>query len=125
MDCLHTKIIRIKNFCASLDCFFAFKMSLAITYDPSKSGEFILDALPYIDDAEYDDTHRKFAMQMIEEEQKVYPKTKNYLKQFPKPDYEKFLTPRLREEFERMKEKKVGRFILFSPYCFRIWKNWI
>jgi hypothetical protein len=46
-------------------------------------------------------------MEMIEEEQKLYPMTKNYLKRFPKPDYDKFLTPRLREEFERMSEKKV------------------
>jgi hypothetical protein len=82
-------------------------MALAIKYEPLKSDEFILDALPYIDDSEYDDTHRTFAMKMIEEEQKLYPKTKNYLKRFPKPDYEKFLTPRLKEEFERMKQKRV------------------
>lgn len=81
---------------------------LAITYDLSKSDTFVLDALPYIDDTEYDETHRTFAMKMIEEEQKMYPKTKNYLKRFSKPDYDKFLTPRLKEEFDRMKQKKVG-----------------
>lgn len=84
------------------------KMALAIDYDPSKSDEFILDALPYIDDAEYDEKHREFAMKMIEEEQRVYPMTKNYLKAFSKPDYEKFLTSRLKEEFERMSQKKVS-----------------
>jgi glutaredoxin 2 len=93
-------------------------MTLAITNGSSKLDDFILDALPYIDDAEYDDTHRKFAMQMIEEEQKVYPKTKNYLKRFPNPDYDKFLTPRLKQEFERMKEKKVGNYRLISVRSF-------
>jgi hypothetical protein len=83
-------------------------MALAITSGTkSKPEDAFVDALPYIDDVQYDETHRKFAMEMIEEEQKLYPMTKNYLKRFPKPDYDKFLTPRLREEFERMSEKKV------------------
>lgn len=82
-------------------------MALAITSGQVKNDDFILDALPYIDDAEYDETHREFAMQLIEEEQRVYPMTKNYLKKFPKPDYEKFLTQRLKNEFDRMSEKKV------------------
>jgi arginine deiminase len=102
-------------------------MTSAITSGPVKADDFILDALPYIDDAEYDDTHRKFAMQLIEEEQRVYPMTKNYLKKFPKPDYDKFLTQRLKNEFDRMSEKKVcfWKVIVTVFFMFRTWKRWI
>ena len=93
----------------------------------ANKDDFILDALPYIDDAEYDDTHRKFAMGLIEEEQRQYPKTKDYLKKFPKPRYERFLTDRLKNEFERMSAKKVGRSfkqIFYTLKCFfRKWKR--
>lgn len=33
--------------------------------------------------------------------------TKNYLKNFPEPDYDKFLTPRLKEQHARMMKKEV------------------
>ncbi|CAD5206800.1 unnamed protein product [Bursaphelenchus okinawaensis] len=71
------------------------------------SNDFVLDALPYIDDAEYDESHRKFALSMVEEEQKRYPMTKDYLKKFPKPNYGKFLTPLLEDEFKRISEGKA------------------
>ncbi|KAI6182902.1 Pre-mRNA-splicing factor SPF27 [Aphelenchoides bicaudatus] len=58
-------------------------MSLAITY--GKPDDFILDALPYIDDAEYDETHRKFAMQLIEEEQRDMEKLNMSRYEIPAP----------------------------------------
>ncbi|KAI6178188.1 Pre-mRNA-splicing factor SPF27 [Aphelenchoides besseyi] len=71
----------------------------------NKKDTFVLDALPYVDDQEYNEQHRKFAMGLIEEEQRIFPKTKNYLRPFAKPNYNKFLTDRLTGEFMRMEQK--------------------
>lgn len=46
-------------------------------------------------------------MQLIQTECRNYPMTKNYLKNFPEPDYDKFLTPRLKEQHARMMKKEV------------------
>ncbi|CAD5209956.1 unnamed protein product [Bursaphelenchus xylophilus] len=95
------------------------------------SDDFILDALPYIDDAEYDDSHRKFALSMVEEEQKRYPMTKDYLKKFPKPQYDKFLTPLLQQEFQRINEAKpmpefdMSRYMVPAPSTSADRQTWV
>ncbi len=69
--------------------------------------ENVLDALPYIDDANYSDEHREFALRLIQEECQKYRPTKNYLAHLPKPNIKQFLTPRILEEHKRISEKKV------------------
>jgi len=82
----------------------------------NKQNEFILDALPYIDDVAYDETHRRFALEMIEEEQRVYPMTKDYLRKFTKPNYDCFLTQRLQGEMERISQKAEMEKLDMSRY---------
>jgi hypothetical protein len=82
---------------------------LALPSSRSKveSNNNVLDALPYIDDVEYTESHRQLALKLIQEECKNYPMTKNYLKNLPEPIYAKFLTPRLKEQFSKMDKKEV------------------
>lgn len=95
------------------------------------SDEATLDALPYIDDVNHTEAHRQLALQIIQEECKNYPLTKNYLEHLPEPNYDRFLTPRLKEEIERIQEKReperidllryegsrVNRFQCINKFC--------
>lgn len=83
-------------------------MAQLVLTSGQNTNDFVLDALPYIDDAQYDESHRRFALKLIEDEQKRFPLTKDYLKNFSKPNYSKFLTPSLEGEFKRMSEGKVN-----------------
>uniref|UniRef100_A0A1I8B8K5 Pre-mRNA-splicing factor SPF27 n=1 Tax=Meloidogyne hapla TaxID=6305 RepID=A0A1I8B8K5_MELHA len=77
---------------------------LAIRQD--KVEGIVLDALPYIDDVNYTEEHKQLAMKLIEAEMKKFPMTKNYLRNFPEPDYDKFLTPRLIELQQQIANKQ-------------------
>lgn len=86
---------------------------LALPSTSSGRDDDVLDALPYIDDVGYTEEHRAFALQLIEAECRTFARTKNYLKHMPEPDYDKFLTPRMLEEFQRMSDKKVWNLMHF------------
>lgn len=77
-------------------------LALASTSKVDETKSIVLDALPYIDDVNYTQEHRQLAMKLIEAEMRKFPMTKNYLKDFPEPDYDKFLTPRLVELQHKM-----------------------
>uniref|UniRef100_A0A915EBN0 Pre-mRNA-splicing factor SPF27 n=1 Tax=Ditylenchus dipsaci TaxID=166011 RepID=A0A915EBN0_9BILA len=66
----------------------------------------VLDALPYIDDVNYTEEHRQLALQLIQAECRNFPMTKNYLRNFKQPNYDSFLTPRIKEQFSNISEKK-------------------
>ncbi|CAK5023076.1 unnamed protein product [Meloidogyne enterolobii] len=70
------------------------------------SKEIFLDALPYIDDVNYTEEHKQLALKLIEAEMRRFPMTKNYLRNFPEPDYDKFLTPRLIEHQQQIANKQ-------------------
>ncbi|KAL3082983.1 hypothetical protein niasHS_010785 [Heterodera schachtii] len=73
---------------------------------PANSDGIVLDALPYIDDQQYTDEHRQLALQLIQAECKKFPMTKNYLRNLPEPDYDKFTTPRIMEHQAKMANKQ-------------------
>jgi len=75
-----------------------------------------VDALPYIDDVDYTDSHRQLALQLIQAECANFPRTKNYMKNLPEPDYDKFFTPRLMEQFQRMGRKETLEGIDLDRY---------
>lgn len=91
---------------------------LALPSTSSGRDDDVLDALPYIDDVGYTEEHRAFALQLIEAECRTFARTKNYLKHMPEPDYDKFLTPRMLEEFQRMSDKKVRNLMHFPRVGF-------
>lgn len=78
---------------------------------PSPSNKFesstVLDALPYIDDTEYTESHRQLALKLINAECNNYPMNKNYLKNFPEPNFDKYLTPAFKEQLLKMERKEV------------------
>jgi len=79
----------------------------------SKVDNDVLDALPYIDDMDYTESHRQLALQLIQAECINYPRSKNYLKNMPEPEYDKFLTSRVKEQISKIEKKKSQ------------WKEWI
>ncbi|CAK5027260.1 unnamed protein product [Meloidogyne enterolobii] len=62
--------------------------------------------IPYIDDVNYTEEHKQLALKLIEAEMRRFPMTKNYLRNFPEPDYDKFLTPRLIEHQQQIANKQ-------------------
>jgi Breast carcinoma amplified sequence 2 (BCAS2) len=67
----------------------------------------MLDALPYIDDANYSEEHRQFALRLIQAECQDYRPKKNYLSNLPHSDPKQFLTPMILDEHKRIADKKV------------------
>lgn len=89
-------------------------MSLALpstSKERANSSEATLDALPYIDDVNYNESHRQLALQLIQAELRSFPKSKNYLRHLPEPKYNQFLTKRILNQFEQISGKKV--FLIF------------
>uniref|UniRef100_A0A915MAV0 Pre-mRNA-splicing factor SPF27 n=2 Tax=Meloidogyne javanica TaxID=6303 RepID=A0A915MAV0_MELJA len=79
---------------------------LPICQDKGEGNEVFLDALPYIDDINYTEEHKQLALKLIEAEMRRFPMTKNYLRNFPEPDYDKFLTQRLIEHQQQIANKQ-------------------
>ncbi|VDK61519.1 unnamed protein product, partial [Gongylonema pulchrum] len=52
--------------------------------DKSETAAVLVDALPYLD-SDYTETDRQMAMQLIEEECRVFRPVKNYLQNIPPP----------------------------------------
>lgn len=93
-------------------------MSLALLSNSARSNTngAILDALPYIDDANYTESHRQLAIHLIQAECRYYPMTKNYLHHFSEPNYDKFLSPRILEQYTKIAEKKVLQIIMHLQF---------
>jgi len=68
----------------------------------------VLDALPYIDDANYSEEHRQFALRLIQAECQDYRPKRNYLSHLLHSDPKQFLTPLILEEHKRIADKKVS-----------------
>ncbi|XP_065842265.1 pre-mRNA-splicing factor SPF27-like [Oscarella lobularis] len=66
------------------------------------AGDFQLDSLPYYDQVYNDPSAREVAAYLIEEETQRYRPTKNYLDYLPPLTEDKFLSPVLEKEFERI-----------------------
>ena len=81
-------------------------LALPSTSRVESADGIVLDALPYIDDVGYSDEYRQLAPKLIEAEMRRVPRTKNYLKNFPEPDYHKFLSPQLIELQQQMANKQ-------------------
>lgn len=83
---------------------------LALPSSGNQSTGAILDALPYIDDTDFTEAHRQLANQLIQAECRQFAKTKNYLKHMPEPNYDVFLTARIKEQLQAIADKKVFSF---------------
>ncbi|VDM51282.1 unnamed protein product [Toxocara canis] len=65
----------------------------------------LVDALPYLD-TDYTEADHQMALQLIENECRMFRPTKNYLKFLPAPDLDAFLTPCMIKEHARMAKKQ-------------------
>lgn len=87
---------------------------IAGTASKSEDAAVLVDALPYLD-SDYTESDRQMAMQLIEDECRVFRPIKNYLQNMSPPDFDVFLTPCLIKEYIRMSKKQVSftfRFLL-------------
>lgn len=73
----------------------------------SEDASVLVDALPYLD-SDYTEADRQMAMQLIEDECRIFRPVKNYLQNIPPPDFDIFLTPCLVKEHIRMSKKQVS-----------------
>ena len=92
----------------------------------SNKAEAVLDALPYIDDTNYGEAHRQFALQLIQAECQTFKPKRNYLAHLPRSaDGQAFLTDMIREQHQLIADKKV--YIILSKQCvkwyFRKWRR--
>ncbi|XP_031571110.1 pre-mRNA-splicing factor SPF27-like [Actinia tenebrosa] len=74
------------------------------------------DALPYYDQGYEDPGVREMVNQLVEEETRRYRPTKNYLEFLPKPDFEVFLTPVLKNEFDRISKRQPMELLSMKRY---------
>ncbi|VDN02828.1 unnamed protein product [Thelazia callipaeda] len=72
----------------------------------------LVDALPYLD-SDYTESDRQMAVQLIENECRVFRPVKNYLQNMSSPDFDVFLTPCLIKEYIRMSKKQLS----ISIFC--------
>lgn len=79
----------------------------AIALSKSEDAEVLVDALPYLD-SDYTESDRQMAMQLVEDECRIFRPVKNYLQNMPPPDFDVFLTPCLIKEHVRMSKKQVN-----------------
>lgn len=86
----------------------------------SNTNSSILDALPYIDDVNYTESHRQLAIHLIQAECRYFPMTKNYLRHLPEPNYDKFLSPRILEQYNKILEKKVLQKNILLYFVFQV-----
>uniref|UniRef100_A0A0K0F8V7 Pre-mRNA-splicing factor SPF27 n=1 Tax=Strongyloides venezuelensis TaxID=75913 RepID=A0A0K0F8V7_STRVS len=79
------------------------------------NDEHLIDALPYFD-TNFGEEERDFAIKLIEAECRIYRPTKNYLTEYPEPDYDCYLTDILKGEMERMENGLPMEKIDLSQY---------
>lgn len=79
---------------------------IASVVSKSDDATVLVDALPYLD-SDYTESDRQMAMQLVEDECRVYRPVKNYLQNMSPPDFDVFLTPCLIKEHIRMSKKQV------------------
>lgn len=80
---------------------------IAATAGKSDDAAVLVDALPYLD-SNYTESDRQMAMQLIEDECRIFRPVKNYLQNMTPPDVDVFLTPCLIKEHIRMSKKQVS-----------------
>ncbi|VDM91408.1 unnamed protein product [Onchocerca ochengi] len=96
-------------------------MSLAVvpvnaaTVSKTEDAPVLVDALPYLD-SDYTESDRQMAMQLIEDECRVFRPVKNYLQNMSPPDFDIFLTPCLIKEHIRMSKKQEMPKLDMSRY---------
>lgn len=78
----------------------------ALTVNDESGCGILVDALPYLD-KDYGEADRQMALQLIDDECRLFRPTKNYLQHMPAPDLDMFLTPSLLKEQARMTKKLV------------------
>ncbi|KAK3733135.1 hypothetical protein QZH41_012970 [Actinostola sp. cb2023] len=74
------------------------------------------DALPYYDQGYEEPGVREMVNQLVEEETRRYRPTKNYLEFLPKPNFEKYLTPVLKNEFDRIAKRQPMELLSMKRY---------
>ncbi|EFO24531.2 hypothetical protein LOAG_03952 [Loa loa] len=88
---------------------------IADTVSKSEDAAVLVDALPYLD-SDYTESDRQMAMQLIEDECRVFRPVKNYLQNISPPDFDVFLTPCLIKEHIRMSKKQEMAKLDMSRY---------
>ncbi|VDO32362.1 unnamed protein product [Brugia timori] len=88
---------------------------ITATVSRSEDAAVLVDALPYLD-SDYTESDRQMAMQMIEDECRVFRPVKNYLQNMSPPDFDVFLTPCLIKEHIRMSKKQEMPKLDMSRY---------
>uniref|UniRef100_A0A915Q0V9 Pre-mRNA-splicing factor SPF27 n=1 Tax=Setaria digitata TaxID=48799 RepID=A0A915Q0V9_9BILA len=81
----------------------------------SEDAAVLVDALPYLD-SDYTESDRQMAMQLIEDECRIFRPMKNYLQNMSPPDFDVFLTPCLIKEHIRMSKKQEMPKLDMSRY---------
>ncbi|EDO39517.1 predicted protein, partial [Nematostella vectensis] len=74
------------------------------------------DALPYYDQGYEEPGVREMVNQLVEEETRRYRPTKNYLDFLPTPNYDVFVTPVLKNEFDRISRKQPMDLLSMKRY---------
>ncbi|KAM3724389.1 Pre-mRNA-splicing factor [Dirofilaria immitis] len=88
---------------------------VAATASKSEDAAILVDALPYLD-SDYTESDRQMAMQLIEDECRIFRPVKNYLQNMSPPDFDVFLTPCLIKEHIRMSKKQEMSKLDMSRY---------
>ncbi|XP_059468440.1 pre-mRNA-splicing factor SPF27 [Neocloeon triangulifer] len=78
--------------------------------------EVLVDALPYIDQGYDEPGIREAALAMVEEENKRYRPTKNYLEHLPQLNLSSFETDIMKKEYERLSQKQPMDLLSMKRY---------
>ncbi|CAB3978094.1 Pre-mRNA-splicing factor SPF27 [Paramuricea clavata] len=80
------------------------------------SHEVTPDALPYYDQGYEEPEVREMVNQLIDEETRRYRGSKKYLEHLPPVVYDKFLTPVLKNEFDRISKRQPMDLLSMKRY---------